>query len=353
MDASDPVVAPPPLGGPFRLHPFRPRGRLDAGAPTLLVHEWTAAGFTVRALVGLLDLTGGATSSRRAVVLPHERVHPDQVDQLAQRMARGRTDPAPILLAHRGPAGLRDLLDEVCSEPPRAVRHLRDQRQRAWAVVRPGELERIHHELRGSSALFADGHHRYAAHHQLRQAGHAGAARALVALVDHDDTPLHLGAVHRVLHQRGGRGRGGALPFVEEARRAGWTVSEHTPTNPLLCVAPGRIVVSGGTGAVTLTLPPTPSPPGGPVLATTATMPLLGLERLLPPAEGTEVTYHHEAESALDEARRRGGTALLLPAPSLDEVLTVVRQGRLLPEKATSFQPKPRPGLVTRRLRDA
>jgi uncharacterized protein (DUF1015 family) len=82
-------------------------------------------------------------------------------------------------------------------------------------------------------------------------------------------------------------------------------------------------------------------------------MPVLALDRLLRQLETPGTTYHHEAEQAIEEARRRGATALLLPSPTLEEVMTVVRQGRLLPEKATSFQPKPRPGLVTRRLRDA
>lgn len=342
MDVSDPAVAPPPLGGPFRLHPFRPRGRLDVGTATVLVHEWTEAGFTVRGLVGLLDLTGGTAAPQRAVVLPHERVHTDQVEQLAQRMARGRVDPAPILLGHQGPVALRALLDEVCSEPPRMVRQVRDQRQRIWVISRPSELDLLAEALAPTTALLADGHHRYAAHHLLRSSGTVGADRALSVLVDQHDTPLHLGAVHRVVTGH----------VVGAARRQGWTVSTWTPTNPLLVVAPGRIVVTDGTGARTLTLPPTPGPPGAAV-ATTATMPVLALDRLLSGLDAQDTTYHHEAEQAVEEARRRGVTALLLPAPTLEEVLTVVRQGRLLPEKATSFQPKPRPGLITRRLRDA
>lgn len=343
MDASDPVVAPPPLAGPLRLHPFRPRGRLDAGAPALLVHEWTASGYTVRGIVGLLDLTAGATDARHGVVLPHERVHPDQVEQLAQRMARGRVDPAPILLVHRGTGTLRSLLREVCSEPPRLVRTLREQRQRWWTVTRPSELELVAEELRSASALLADGHHRYAAHRLLHASGTPGADRALSVLVDHDDTPLHLAAVHRVL-------TGDVLAAAAEH---GWAISGWTPTNPLLCIAPGRVVTSHGTGSRTLTPPPTPAPPGtGPgATTTTGSMPVLALDRLLAGLD-LPMSYHHEAEEALDEARRRGATALLLPAPTLDEVLGVVRQGRLLPEKATSFQPKPRPGLLTRRLRD-
>lgn len=343
MDASDPVVAPPPLAGPLRLHPFRPRGRLDAGAPSLLVHEWTASGYTVRGIVGLLDLTAGATDARHGVVLPHERVHPDQVEQLAQRMARGRVDPAPILLVHRGSSALRSLLREVCSEPPRLVRTVREQRQRWWTVTRPSELELVADELRRASALLADGHHRYAAHRLLQASRTPGADRALSVLVDHDDTPLHLAAVHRVVT--------GDVRAV--AAQHGWAVSPWTPTSPLLCIAPGRVVASHGTGSRTLSLPPMPSPPGtGPgALTTTGSMPVLALDRLLA-GLGLQVSYHHEAEEALDEARRRGATALLLPAPTLDEVLSVVRQGRLLPEKATSFQPKPRPGILTRRLRD-
>lgn len=342
MDASDPVVAPPPLAGPLRLHPFRPRGRLDAGAPELLVHEWTASGYTVRGIVGLLDLTGGATDAQHGVVLPHERVHPDQVEQLAQRMARGRVDPAPILLVHRGNSTLRRLLGEVCSEPPRLVRTLREQRQRWWTLTRPSELELVAAQLRGASALLADGHHRYAAHRLLHESGTPGADRALSVLVDHDDTPLHLAAVHRVV----------TGDVLAAARRQAWTVSASSSTNPLLCIAPGRVVLSDGAGCRMLTVPPTPAPPAthGPV-TTSGSMPVLALDRLLE-GLGLAVTYHHEADEAIDEARRRGGAALLLPAPTLDEVLSTVRHGRLLPEKATSFQPKPRPGLLTRRLRD-
>ena len=343
MDETDPAVAPPPLAGPFRLHTFRPRGRPDVGTRSLFAHEWTSSGFTVRGLVGLLDLTAGHCASRQAVVLPHERVHADQVQQLAGRMARGRVDTAPILLAHRGPATLRGLLDEVCSEPPRLVRTLRDQRHRVWALARPSELDLVAEELKRASALLADGHHRYAAHLRLHASGTRGADRALSVLVDHDDTPLHLGAIHRVL----------AGSVLQTARSQGWGVAPTHADNPLREVAPGRIIAWEDGRTHVLTLPPTPGPPGGSGLVTTATMPVLALDRLLEQAQATDVSYHHEADSALAEARRRDRTALLLPAPTLDEVLAVVRQGRLLPEKATSFQPKPRPGILTRRLRDA
>lgn len=42
--------------------------------------------------------------------------------------------------------------------------------------------------------------------------------------------------------------------------------------------------------------------------------------------------------------------ALLMPAPSFDVVDRIVASDRLLPEKATSFQPKPHLGVLMRVL---
>ena len=50
--------------------------------------------------------------------------------------------------------------------------------------------------------------------------------------------------------------------------------------------------------------------------------------------------------------RRSGGVAVLMPAPDVDVVLRVAAADRLLPEKATSFQPKPSVGVLIRSLRD-
>ena len=67
------------------------------------MHEYTAAGLTVRGLVGALDISRRATSADDRTVVPHEGIHPDQVSELADRMSRWQINPAPILLVHRGP----------------------------------------------------------------------------------------------------------------------------------------------------------------------------------------------------------------------------------------------------------
>ncbi|UMG92589.1 hypothetical protein [Nocardioides sp. TF02-7] len=44
--------------------------------------------------------------------------------------------------------------------------------------------------------------------------------------------------------------------------------------------------------------------------------------------------------------------AVLMPAPAVELVQRIAEDDRLLPEKATSFQPKPSLGVLIRPLRD-
>ena len=77
-------------------------------------------------------------------------------------------------------------------------------------------------------------------------------------------------------------------------------------------------------------------------------------ETLVPalPREPARIGYHHSVEEALARVATGSAVALLLPAPDFDLVLRIVAADRLLPEKATSFQPKPHVGVLIRSLRD-
>jgi len=48
--------------------------------------------------------------------------------------------------------------------------------------------------------------------------------------------------------------------------------------------------------------------------------------------------------------RRHGGLAVLMRPPRLRDVLSASAEGIRMPRKSTSFGPKPRNGLVMRRL---
>ena len=156
-------------------------------------------------------------------------------------------------------------------------------------------------------------------------------------LIDQDDTPLHLGAVHRVL----------TAVAIEDVARAATAVGlawrPGDPGTALGALEPGTMVLTDGTtwGA----------------LRTIGERDRTMVERLhqqvlttLRPAP-SRLDYHHSVEDTLT-AIRGGDVAVLLPAPELALVLRAVEAGRLLPEKATSFQPKPSVGVLMRSLLD-
>jgi len=71
-------------------------------------------------------------------------------------------------------------------------------------------------------------------------------------------------------------------------------------------------------------------------------------QRLQPARRVRDDVFHRPGEHPVDQSAK--GTAALLPAVDLELVMDVVSAGGLLPEKATSFQPKPSLGSFIRLL---
>ena len=71
------------------------------------------------------------------------------------------------------------------------------------------------------------------------------------------------------------------------------------------------------------------------------------------PGRPVRLGFAHSVAQALDQVKPGRVIAALLPAVDLDLVTDVVRAGGLLPEKATSFQPKPSLGVLMRPMNDA
>ncbi len=305
----------------------------------LYLHEYTTSGVTIRGLVGALDLTQDATSRDEVAVFPHEGVHPPQASELADRMAEMAMNPAPILLTHQAHPPLRDLLGSVRI---RAADHQFTDRSgqyhRIWGIHDEQVLIRLRHELSDVRALIADGHHRYAAYGQLR-ADHPelapGTEAGLAMLVDQDDTPLFLGAIHRIL-------TGLSLGDLE---RLGTSVQLAAgPQDAIAALAPTTVVVTDGHDWATVELPRADDRLAVEILH----------EDVLPslPEPSSETGYAHSVDEALSAVARRRGLAVLMPVPAFTDVLRAAEAGRLLPEKATSFQPKPSVGVLIRSLRD-
>ena len=371
-DAAD--VAPPLVGPPFRLRPFRgmmltgrsvgdadsfrafsrpyrdvarrlarweKSGRLaHDDEPALYLHEYTVNGITVRGLIGALELSRRAGPGEPPAVLPHEAIHPRQARELADRMREMEINPAPVLLVHRGPAAVREIVCEVAAGEPLRIYHDRHgQTQRIWALRDPERLARVHDALADAQVLLADGHHRYAAYLEVQEE-RPGTAwdRGLAMLVDQDDTPIFLGAIHRILHRTS---LADVRRAVEDLPGATWEPSAETAA--ISALAADTLVLTDGEAWATLRLEPGPRAP----------VELLHQD-LLPRLRGaaTPVTYHHSVQDLLRDLVTWRDVAVLLPAPDFDTVIATVARRRLLPEKATSFQPKPTVGVLMRSLRD-
>lgn len=295
--------------------------------PALYVYEQQYQGAVLCGLVGSLGL-----DPARRVVLPHEDVMPHWVDDRFQLMEATDADLEPILLAYAGGGAASDAVDSARSGTPWLVADTENgAHHRIWRIDDPAVLRQIATELARHDALIADGHHRYAAYleRSRRQPERPGTRSGLAMLVDNDRHPLTLDPIHRV------------VPGLSLA-----TVSERTP--PTWDVLPGRvdgvpdrIAISDGSTWVTLrSTDHRPEP----------TVSLLHGELL--PAWGVDVNeigFHHALSDALALA---GPTqvAVELTAPKMDQVLRSAVRGVVLPQKATSFGPKPRVGLLFRTL---
>lgn len=370
--SAEAVVTPPYVARPLRIAPFRalhlPPSRIGGAAaarafagpyrdiasrfadweragqvvrdevPALHLHEYTAAGITVRGLVGNLDISHLAADITEAAVLPHEGIHPAQADDLADRMLQMQLNPAPILLVHRGSERLRALTKEVRAEPsPFQFTDRSGQYHRVWPITAPERIAAIAGELAELRTLLADGHHRYSAYLQMHAASRHDPAlgTGLAMLVDQTETPLFLGAIHRVFtgitldHLA-------ALPGTRILPAAG-------PQEAVAALDADTLVATDGRDWRILRI------------TRSGRLAVEVLQRDLVPAfrrAPTATLYAHSVDEALRTVARRRSVAVLMPTPAFDGVLRSASAGTLLPEKATSFQPKPSVGVLIRSLRD-
>ena len=155
-------------------------------------------------------------------------------------------------------------------------------------------------------------------------------------VIDQDDTPMFLGAIHRLVHGVG------VHDVLRAVQRAGGLVSTIAADEAMRALAPDTLVLSDGAVWATARLT---VPPGETMVSLVDFSVLRDLEH-----KPTRIGYAHAVADALDQARPERVTAVLLPAVAIDVVVDIAKAGRTLPEKATSFQPKPSLGSFIRLL---
>jgi uncharacterized protein (DUF1015 family) len=234
---------------------------------------------------------------------------------------------------------------------------------RLWALRDPDRIAAVAADLAPRKALIADGHHRYATYRELQRelAAARGAGpwdRGLTLLVDSSQYGPQVHAIHRVLV-------GFGLDEALERLGAGATTrAVQTPSEGLAAMdaaAGFAAVLTDGVRSVVLTdadgaLARAARRDGEPPALAELDVTVLhrGLvESTWKLEDSVEVVgYAHSVAEAVDEARRTGGTAVLLRPTPVAAVAAVAAAGARMPRKSTLFTPKPASGLVMRRFAD-
>jgi uncharacterized protein (DUF1015 family) len=346
-------------------------GTLVEGAPALFGYEQEVDGQAWRGVLGAVSVH----DSGSGIVLPHEDVYPGPVADRAALMSATGTQLEPIMLVHQGATSIGAQVVAATAGPPEVEVQTDDGVvHRLWRIDDPPTVAALDVAAGTGPALIADGHHRYAAYQELRRRQGAATSRASVGaseqdpepaagwstglawLVDASTHPLRLTAIHRTV----------AGIDVDDVVRS---VAPHARTTPTpgpagrwladldAAAAPAWVVTDGDRGSWVsdvdqqwLARVMTGRPASWRQLdAAVLQDALLGAALGMP--EGHErLGYAHDARDACRTAQERGGVAVLLRPPRLADVLAAAAAGHRMPRKSTSFGPKPRNGLVLRRV---
>ncbi len=296
-------------------------------------------------------------------VLPHERTMPKaKSDRLSLlRATRANFDPIWGLSLTSGLSGLLEppADDGVRCTDDEGVEHT------VWPVSDRARLEAITEAVAASRLVLADGHHRFetalAYRDELRSRGEPldGAGAIMTLVVELADDQLEVGPIHRLI-------TGLAHPSdLRVALERSFDVLDGGPnTREAIDALQRRMQAGGGLGVVdgaglALAVPREGALAGAlagfdePVRHVDAAVFEAAVVPALAGLGSPEVTYRHDAmEVAALVDKGAADAAVLLRPPTVEQIRAVAFAGNRMPQKTTFFHPKPRTGLVFRRLDD-
>lgn len=329
--------------------------------PVLYVYEQRAGDELQRGVIGALALSPAS----EGVVLPHEDVMADVVEDRADLMRTAAAHLEPLLLSYAGdggPSGATAVIERVVERLPLLATTTEDGvSHRLWAVTDPAEHTEIESDLSHRQALIADGHHRWATYLRLQQE-HSDPGPwdfGLVLLVDTARYPLRVRAIHRLLHRlpvaralRTLDGRFRVRPVDGPLHRAlGALADTAAEGNAFLLAGDGRFHLIDRPDEELLARTVRADRPAAwrALDATVLHSTLLDDVWRIPDAP-EHIAYIHDTAAAVEQAERHDATAVLMRPVREDVVRDLARQGVTMPRKSTSFGPKPATGLVLRSL---
>ena len=300
-------------------------------------------------VIGALELAGAG----RTDVLPHERTMRKAKDDRLRLMRACRANVSPIWgLSLAG--GLSALCDAV---GPPVARCTDDDgvHHRLWRIDQPATLDAIRRTVASAPVVIADGHHRYETaltYREERRAeigdGPAGHDLVLAYLVELVEEQLSVGPIHRLmsgLPDDFDPAEALASDFeVTEGEAPGDNLPElMASADAFALVVPGRTwwlrLRSNGRGE------------NGAGVADQPDAALLERSVAAWPEHHTDYPHRTaDVVAAVGDGSAQAG--LVLRAATVDQIARTARAGDRMPQKTTFFRPKPRTGLLFRRLGD-
>jgi len=286
----------------------------------------------------------------RGDVLPHEQTMPKPKGDRLFLLRATRANLSPIWGLSLTSGLSKICQDAVAESPPPARADVESVVHELWPVRDPQVLANITRLVAETPVLIADGHHRYEtalAYREERRALTSGAAgdydlvmALVVELAAHD---LFVRPIHRLV---AGLPAGFDLPA---ALATHFVVGSGPPGQALTdaMAASGSLGLVTSAGSFLLTpLPATDAAAGVDLDSSRLDVALASL-----PAHA--LTYQQgRAEAVAAVTDGLADAAFLLRPASVAQIAETASGGRRMPPKTTFFYPKPRTGMVFRRVED-
>ena len=293
---------------------------------SVYIVEYSVDNITVCGVLVEVDLSG-AIGSR---ILPHEDISATRIASMRGHFSVGHVDIEPILLVQSMTSLARTVIDRT-KKTAEATTSLQTpgMRYRVWRIDDPWTTATLHAELGRHQVMVADGHHRLASHSSI---GHV-----LAMVTDAENFPLRLGAIHRIIPEIS---LDEIIANASSITFRNFTSNRQEDINNFLreCTKKEFIIGDGRRWKIAL-------------LRSDEALDVSAVHTAFAPATeevNRHWVYRNQISAAIQVAMDRRGVVILLKPPHLSSIFKHISTGRLLPEKATSFWPKPPVSMVMR-----
>jgi len=286
----------------------------------------------------------GALAIAEGDVLPHEQTTKKAKTDRLELLRATETNTSPIWVLT--PSGLTDAIADL-GVPHMEALDDEGIEHRLW-VLPPDRAKQVAKLLASDPVLVADGHHRFevAKNYRLERQLTDGEAPAphdlvLALAVELAEDQLAVGAIHRLIS-------GVSADNVLAALNRHFVL---TPTGAVDRGIGERMVEAGGLTVITADGTWLAVPTGVTIESADMDLDSSRLDIAIAELPDATVVYQHGWHECSDAVATGAATvAVLLRPATVEQIAAVSHGGERMPPKTTFFWPKPRTGMVFRRL---